>query len=134
MNNIQLSDILALLGPSTGNPIWNILLYIIFFCALVAMLAMPDKNLLPTLLIAGVMFAAVVAKLSTSANPPILESAEFGMLIINVIMFVFPLLAAGLLRAKKKSRVVIPAILCAVFGFVYFFMFWLTEMRPLGVA
>ncbi len=88
---------------------------------------MPDKNLLATLLVAGVMASAVIAKLSLSVSrpmDPILTQCEFGMYLNNLVMFVFPILAAGIIRAKKKAKVVIPLILCAVLGFLFFFGYW----------
>jgi hypothetical protein len=134
MNEISLQNILFFLGPASGEPIWNILLYAIFVLALIALLLMPDKNMLSTLLIAGVLLAAVIAKLVLSSGPSgrrILAPTDFGMFILNIIPFVFPMLAIGVLRAKKKAKVVIPSILTAVLGFVYFFMFWLTEQSTL---
>jgi hypothetical protein len=50
-------------------------------------------------------------------------------LILNVIMFTFPLLSAGLIRARKKGKVIPPAIITAVVGGVYFFLFWFIEQR-----
>jgi hypothetical protein len=129
MEGLSLQDILFLIGPQSGQLGWTILLYIIFFFGLITMLVMPDKNLVPTLLIGAVLLAAVIAKLSISARPPILEKKEFGMLILNVIMFTFPLLSAGLIRARKKGKVIPPAIITAVFGGVYFFLFWFIEQR-----
>jgi hypothetical protein len=129
MDGLTLQSILFLIGPQSGPLGWTIMLYLIFFFALITMFVMPDKNLIPTLLIGGVLLATVVAKLSISARPPLLEKREFGMLIINVVMLIFPLLAAGMIRAKKKGRVIPPAILTAIFGGVYFFMFWFVEQR-----
>lgn len=129
MEGLNLQDILFLIGPSSGELIWNILLYIIFFFALITMLVMPDKNLLPTLLIATVLLVTVIAKLSLSSRQPILQPRELGMLIINAITFIFPLLTAGLVRAKKVGKVVAPAIVTALFGAVYFFLFWFFIQR-----
>jgi hypothetical protein len=129
MQGVDLQDILFLIGPTSGQVAWNILLYIIFFFALITMLVMPDKNLLPTLLIAGVLLAAVVAKLSLSARPPIIPLDHFLMYVLNATMFIFPLLVAGLVRAKKKGRVVPAAIMTSLFGGVYFFVFWFLMQR-----
>jgi len=134
MDSIDFQQILFLLGPGSGTPIWNILLYIIFFLGLISLLLMPDKNLVPTLLMAAVLLFAVVAKLSLSVSrgqQPILRPAEFGMLVINVGMFALPLLAGGLIRARK-SKATVPAILTGIFGGVYFFMFWFFVQRPIG--
>lgn len=133
MGNISLQTILFWLGPSSGNPFFNILLYIIFFGALITLFRMPDKNLLPTLLIATVLLTSVIVKINTSVRPPvqpILEEKEFGAFILNVILLTFPLLTAGLIRTRqKKGGVVAPALVTALFGGVFFFMFWFIVQR-----
>ncbi|MBW4436309.1 MAG: hypothetical protein KME04_04195 [Pleurocapsa minor GSE-CHR-MK-17-07R] len=131
MNGLQLNDILALLGPGTGDAIWNIFLYTIFVLSLLALFLMPDKNLLATLLVGAILLAVVIAKLSLSARPPLLRNTDFGMFVLNIIPFVFPMLAAGIIRAKKKAKVVIPLVLTALVGAVYFFWFWFTEQSTL---
>jgi hypothetical protein len=129
MEGVSLQEILFLLGPTSGQLQWTILLYLIFFFALITMLVMPDKNLLPTLLIAAVLMATVIAKLSLSSQEPIIPVDGFIMYVLNVSMFVFPLLVAGLVRAKKKGRVVPAAIMTAIFGAVYAFLFWFLVQR-----
>ena len=129
MQGVTFQEILALLGPQTGNMLWNILLYFIFGLGLLTLFSIPDKNMTASLLMGAVVMASVIAKLSTSASPPILPKREFGMFLINVLMFVFPLLTAGIIRAKKKSRPVTLAIITAVFGGMYFFFFWFVEQR-----
>ncbi|MBL8132054.1 MAG: hypothetical protein JNL42_09360 [Anaerolineae bacterium] len=126
---IDFQEILRIIGPGTGRDIiWSIFLYIIFFFGLITLLSIPDKNMIPTLLMAGVLLFATLAKLSLGTKPPILERKEFGMMVINVGMFVFPLIAAGLTRARK-NRTGAPAILTAVLAGTYFFLFWLIEQR-----
>jgi hypothetical protein len=127
---VNVQEILFLLGPSSGNLVWTILLYLIFFLSLITMFVMPDKNLIPTLLVGGVLMCTVIAKLSVSTTRnPIFEPAEFGMYIINIVPFVFPFISAGMVRAKKKGTVVPPLILTGLIGGVYFFMFWFLEQR-----
>jgi len=96
---------------------------------LITLFIMPDKNMVPTLLIAGVLLFAMVAKLSlaTKVNP-ILTRREFGMLVINVGMLVFPMIAAATIRAKKKTAIG-PAIITGFLGFIYFFTYWLLVQR-----
>lgn len=127
MEGVTIQEILRLLGPNSGNPLWNIMLYAIFIFALLTMVSIPDKNMVSTLLMAGVLLAAVVAKLSISSSPPILRKREFGMLIINIVMFVFPLLAAGLIRSRKKGRAMLFGIITGLIGGGYFFFFWFME-------
>jgi hypothetical protein len=115
MEGVRLEDIFFLIGPTSGELIWNILLYFIFFFALITMLVMPDKNL--------------IATLSLSADPPIIRSDDFLMYVLNAMTFVFPLLVAGIVRAKKKGRVVPAAIMTSLFGGIYFFIFWFFVQR-----
>ncbi len=127
--NINFQDILHLLEPGTGQVlIWSIFLYIIFFFALIALLLMPDKNMVPTLLIAGTLLFAIVGKLSVSApnvpgTPPVIGRLDFGMFVINVGMLVFPLIAVGMTRARK-NRAAVPSIFTALTAAVYFFLYW----------
>lgn len=127
--NINFQDIIELLKPGSGQIIiWSFFLYLIFFFALLSLLLMPNKNMVPTLLVATVLLFAIVAKLSVSApnvrgSQPIIRPKEFGMLVINAGMFLFPLIALGLTRARK-NRTVVWAILTSVFAGVYFFAYW----------
>ncbi|MCK6578529.1 MAG: hypothetical protein L6Q98_10545 [Anaerolineae bacterium] len=126
---IDFQEILRIIGPGTGRDIiWSIFLYIIFFIGLITLFSIPDKNMVPTLLMGGVLLFAIIAKLSLATKPPILERKEFGMMVINIGMFVFPLISAGLVRARK-NRTGAPAILTAVLAGTYFFLFWLIEQR-----
>ena len=111
--------------------LFSLLIYIIFVLALITLFVMPDKNLVSTLLTAGVLMAAVIAKLITGgAVIPGFRPAQFGMLIINVLPFLFPFLVAGMTRTRKRSNPVIPlGILTGIFGGIYFFSFWLIAQR-----
>jgi hypothetical protein len=140
--DIDLSTIGELLALGSGpNALFSILLYIIFFLAVIVLFTLPDKNLVATLLIAAVVICAVVAKLSLSARDagidPIFTRGEFGMLAINALMFTFPFIVAGVTRKNRLARGVkstLPAILCGLFAGVYFFLFWVLVQRPLGLA
>lgn len=123
--NIDMSDIMVYIGPGTGqNIIWSVFLYVIFFLALITLFLIPNKNMVPTLLMAGVLLCAVIAKISLAQRRgAILETKEFGMLVINVCMFIFPLIAVGLARARK-NKMAAPAILTSLIAGAYFFLFW----------
>ncbi|NDJ59985.1 MAG: hypothetical protein GYB67_02605, partial [Chloroflexi bacterium] len=82
----------------------------------------------PTLLIAATLLMALIAKLSISGNDPILRPREFGTFVLNVGMFILPLIAVGMIRAKK-SRATAPAILGALIAGVYFAAFWFVEQQ-----
>lgn len=129
--NISIEEILFYLGPQSGNVAFNILLYLIFFLSLFILFKMPDKNLLPTLLMAGVLLVCVIAKLNISAQTrdAIFPPDGFIQFVLNVITLIFPLLTAGTVRARKKSVIVVPAIVTALFGGVYFFAFWFFIQR-----
>src|SRR5664279_3508760 len=132
--HINFHDIITLLSPGTGQIlVWSIFLYIIFFFALITLLNMPDKNMIPTLLIATTLLFSIVGKLSVSApsvpgSQPIIRSKDFGMFVINVGMVVLPLIAVGMTRARK-NRSVAPAIITALTAMVYFFLFWLVAQH-----
>ena len=134
--NINTNEILNYfsLSPAGGlanATLFSIILYILFALAVIVLVIMPDKNLLPTLLIAGVLLAVVIAKLITAgANIGGFRPREFGVLIINVIPFLFPMLVAGMVRTRKRSNPVVPlGILMGFFGGVYFFLFWFFLQR-----
>lgn len=136
MGNINFQDIVTLLSPGSGQAlVWSIFLYFIFFFALITLLLMPDKNMVPTLLVAGVMLFAIVAKLSVAIiighairAQPIIDKLDFGMFVINVGMFVFPFIAVGMIRARK-NRAVAPALITGLAGGIYFFLFWVLVQR-----
>jgi hypothetical protein len=127
-------DIATLLGFGQGSDIiWNFMLYFIFFLSMFTLFRMPDKNMVPTLLVAAVLACVVIAKLSINAEyigeDPVLTKTEFGMFVINAAMIVFPFVAAGMVRAKKKGVVVGPALFTGIIAIVYFFMFGIIEQR-----
>jgi len=127
MDNIDFQEIVFLLSPGTGQTlIWSIFLYLIFFFGVVTLLSIPDKNMIPTLLMAGVLLFAIVAKLSVTATAAnaIIKPKDFGMFVINVGMFVFPLITVGMIRARK-SKATAPALITSLIAGVYFFLYWL---------
>lgn len=135
MDNPEIGRILAYLGPNTGEPIFNILLYIIFFFSLITLFTLPDKNVVPTILIATVLLCAVVAKLSMSSPQPIFRRGEFGMFVLNAIMITFPFLVVGTTRKARQKRSVksnLPALMAGLFGAIYFFLFWFFIQRTLS--
>ncbi len=136
MNGLTFQDILSFLLPTSTYLIFDIVLYVIFFLSLLTMTLLPDKNMVPTLLAAGVMLFAIIGKLSLAAlqygERPIMRKADFGMYVINVGMLVFPLIAVGLTRKTRSNQQVKStpfAILAGLAGGVYFFMFWVVHQR-----
>jgi hypothetical protein len=138
--DINVRDILSLLGPGTGqNIIWSIMLYILFFLALLTLFKVPDKNMIPTLLMGTVLLFIIIAKLSISANAvrggrPIINNKDFGMYLINIGIGVLPLIAIGMTRTssrvnRRSNPATGPAILTALLGILYFFAFWLAVQQ-----
>ncbi len=131
MDNINFQEVLRLILPGSATLIWDIFLIPVFFLALFALFRMPDKNMVPTLLTGGVLVATVVAKISITApamrQPAILQA--FGFLIVNAGMMLFPLIAAGTLRAKKPGPVIALLILTSILAGVYFFLYGLLELN-----
>lgn len=137
---IDTQQILNYLALTPTGPViqpvllFSILIYLIFVIALITLFLMPDKNLIPTLLTAGVLLAAVMAKLITGgAVIQGFRPTQFGVLIVNVIPFLFPFLVAGMTRTRKRSNPVIPlGIFTGILGGVYFFLFWFIVQRGSG--
>lgn len=125
MAGISLQEIAQNLLPNSQYLIWDIFLYVIFFLSLITLFMQSDKQLLPTLLMAAVLLLTLVAKLSLSRQIPF-QRDEFGMLVVNCGIFIFPALVAGMTKAKKSRG---PAILAAIIGFVFMFMYWLIFQR-----
>jgi len=123
--NIDPSEILTRLGPNSPilpglGVFYNYILYIIFFFSLIALFAMPDKNIFPTIMVAIVLMATVINKVDA-----ISDHCSFIRYILNVSMLVLPLITAGTIRSRQsKAKAVIPCVVAALFGGVYFFTFW----------
>jgi hypothetical protein len=116
-------EILARLAPRRGTDLLlDLLLYTIFGIGFLTMILVPDKQLFPSVLMLGVIMAALIAKLQyVSIN--VCDLATFG---INVFMFAIPMLVAGMVRARagKTPKALWPAVLTGLLGGLYFFAFW----------
>jgi hypothetical protein len=133
LEDIQFSDIIDALKPREGDQLLlDILLYLIFFVGLITTFLVPDKQLTVQLLIFLTLLLSVVAKLLVGTHrSAIFGPCDIAVLVINVIMFVAPLIAAGMLRPVKgkRSKAMLPAIILGLLGGGYFFMFWNFEQR-----
>lgn len=121
-------QLLALLGPRSGNElIFDIMLYITFAIGFITMVLVPDKQLLPSLIMIAVLGLVIVAKLDYLT---LLEPTDLPVLAINVGIFVFPLIVAGMVRSRKGTpRAMWPAVLTGLAGGGYFFLFWALAQR-----
>jgi hypothetical protein len=133
LEDIEFSDIIDALGPRDGDQLFlDILLYLIFFVGLITTFLVPDKQMTVQLLVFLTLLLAVIAKLLVGTHPSaIFGPCDIAVLAINVILFVAPLIAAGMLRPVKgkRSKAMMPAIILGLLGGGYFFMFWSIEQR-----
>jgi hypothetical protein len=126
MPDIPFSEIPARLLPQPDTMLWDILLYLIFFMALITSLLVPDKQMLPTLVITLVMGMVVINKLH------IFGPGHFATLVLNAGIFVLPLIVAGMVRARMGTpKAMAPAALTGILGGIYFFLFWAMEQRSI---
>ena len=136
LEDIQLSDILDAIGPRSGDQlILDILLYAIFIIGLITSLLVPDKQMFVQMLMFLVVAMALVAKLLIGKHASaIFDECDLPTLIINIIMFVSPMISAGMLRPVKgkRSKAMLPAIFTGLLGGGYFFLYWLFEIRDAG--
>lgn len=145
--SIELSDIGRLLGPRQGvYLLFDILLYLLFFLGMVNTLLIPDKQLFQSLLNISVVGVAILSKLLVGGvlyvpfddlgNAYTFPPCDFPVLIMNVWMFIAPLLVAGLLRAVKgkRTKALEVSILMGLLGGAYFFLFWATQQQQCSAA
>lgn len=139
--DLQMEDIGRLLGPRQGQDLlFDIMLYLLFFFGLVNSLLIPDKQLFQTMLNVSVVATAVLSKLLVGGvlyspfddvNAYTFAPCEFPVFIVNVWMFVIPMIVAGMLRSVKgkKTNAVPVSIFMGLVGGAYFFLFWATKQQ-----
>lgn len=131
MSGIDLAEIGRYLGIGSGQQVvWSLFLYVIFFLALITLFQVPDKNMVPTLLIAGVLMAALVVKLNIGSDYELMGEKDFGPFVLNAAMLSLPLIAAGMTRKTKQKKNPAPfAILTALTAGLFFFLYWALVQR-----
>ncbi len=116
-----------------GNVIGNILLpqniadifiYLVFFLSLLMLALIPEKSQQSNYLMFFVLFLTVIDKIRQSTNDlpiPGLDNQGFATILVHVGMFVFPLMAAGLIRGagRKDKRGVPVGILIGLIAGLY---------------
>lgn len=121
MPEVTFGEIMAQLSlGSDPGLIYNILLYIMFFLNLIAFPMQDDKQLAATLLVGLTLALIVIAKLN------IIDADNLGMLVVNVGIFVIPIVVTGMSKAKKSKPL---TIIAGVIGGFYFFMYWFFLQR-----
>lgn len=122
------NEILARLAPRSGTGLLlDLLLYSLFGIGFITMILVPDKQMLPSLLMLGVIMAALIAKLQY-VN---INRCDMPTLFINIAMFCIPLIVAGMVRGRpgKTPKALWPAVLTGIIGAMYFFLYWLTNQQ-----
>lgn len=126
------NELLALLGPRTNRGfnyvLLDIILYALFFMGFITMVLVPDKQLLPSLMMIAVLGLVIIAKLDYVGG--LLDPKELPVLGINVAIFVLPLMVAGMVRSRIGTpKAMIPALITGFIGGGYFFLFWALVQR-----
>lgn len=88
------------------NSVADIFIYVIFFLSLLMLALIPDKNQQPTALMTAVVFLAMIDKIRQATDQlPIegLDNKGFATLLIHVMLFVFPWIAAALIRGRGRK-------------------------------
>ncbi|GEM_PF-625600 len=127
-----LQQVGALLRPSSLS---DIFIYIIFFLSLIASFVIPEKNVQAPYMMYTVILGCIIDLLRGSggeglssiaglriAGESILSDFGFLTFIIHIIMFVFPIIAAGLTRrfGQRAGALAVPlCLLAGLFGGIY---------------
>lgn len=125
-------ELLALLAPRSNRGfaylLLDIILYVLFAIGFVTMILVPDKQLLPSLIMIAVLGLIIIAKLDYVGG--MLQPKELPVLAINVAIFVLPLMVAGMVRSRQGTpRAMWPAVVTGLLGGGYFFLFWALVQR-----
>lgn len=117
-----MDEILAILRPDS---LGEIIIYVIFFMALLMLFFTPEKNEQANYLTFGIMFCALIdlARGRTGGPIPIegFDDTGFGTMLIHIYMAIIPFIIAGLVRIRgRKNRAVVPiALVLGVIGMLY---------------
>lgn len=125
-SDFDIQDVIRQLGPSNTMPdlLFDILRYAIFIIGFITLMLVPEKQLMPSLMMTGVIGMVILAKLE------IFSPIELPTLVLNIGIFVIPLVVAGMLRGRGKTPTALaPAILTGLLGGGYFFLFWALVQR-----
>lgn len=125
LEGVTADQILALLAV---KDIWDVVLYLILLFVLITLFMQPEGALTVTLLLAAVVVGIFIDKVEAM---PGRHQCSFGTLIIRIMMFVIPLIVAGITKNPKARA---PSVVAAVLGLGYTFLLWATEMNNRNVC
>ncbi len=120
MSSIKINQILQALGPNYPTPLIGWTLYVIIVLVLATMFLQKKGNNTITLLLSAVIMACLIDKINA------FPLASFGAFVVRIIIFVFPMVVAGMTKWPKSRG---PAIFASVLAAVYLFGRWFFEQR-----
>jgi hypothetical protein len=127
------------------SPLWDIVfIYPIIIGYFVCMGLQSDKEVAPTLILAGSLLFAVLSKLgpydvldrlmpTDALNCEVRYPSGLLWLVMHVGMFIFPALVAGMARGKAQKSMGV-AIGVGVWAAIHMFAFWFLVQRTSGAT
>jgi len=102
----------------------DVFIYLIFFLSLIMVALIPEKSGTSQYMMFFVLFCALIDKVRQATDEipvPGLDNDGFATMMLHICMFVFPLMAAGLIRGRgrKDKRGVPLGILIALIAGLY---------------
>ena len=119
-----LQGILTALRPDSSPGIVGYVLYTIIILVVLSMLLQKQSNLLLTMMMAAVILCAIIDKINT--NGQLFSPISFSAYMVRIVMFVFPMVFAGMTRTPRARA---PAIIATLIAMIYMFTRWFFEMR-----
>ncbi|MCC7447266.1 MAG: hypothetical protein IT324_07625 [Anaerolineae bacterium] len=123
---LNFQEVLKRLAPSYPTPIIGITLYVIMILAIITLFLQKKSNLQITIMIALTVMCALIEKIDAWRSFAGADT-QFVALMLRIVIFVLPLVCAGMTKWEKSRP---PAILAGVIAGVYLFARWFFEQRP----
>ncbi len=123
---LNIRDILQKLAPSYPSMVIGITLYVIIILSIIALFLQKRSNVQITIMIAIAVMAALIDKIDAWRSFAGAD-VQFVALMLRIVIFVLPLIVAGMTRSPKSRG---PAILAGVIAGVYLFARWFFEQKP----
>jgi hypothetical protein len=119
-----LQGILMALRPDSSIGIVGYVLYTIIILVVLSLALQKQSTLQLTMMMSAVILCAIIDKINTSGQ--LFSNRDFAAYMIRIVMFVFPLVFAGMTRTPRSRG---PAIVAGVIAMIYMFARWFGEMR-----
>jgi hypothetical protein len=121
---INLQGILMALRPDSSPGIVGYVLYTIIILVILSLALQKQSTLQLTMMMSAVILCAIIDKINT--NGQLFDPKGFSAYMIRIVMFVFPLVFAGMTRTPRSRN---PAVVAGVIAMIYMFARWFGEMR-----